>query len=63
MPASISSYLWETKFCIYSDITTILQACDSEEDGLFGFDLHSDGDGQRHVILIFMTKTNFSLPL
>lgn len=32
---------------IYFDITTILQACDSEEDGLFGFDLHSDGDGQR----------------
>ncbi|XP_065624869.1 beta-ketoacyl-[acyl-carrier-protein] synthase III, chloroplastic isoform X2 [Quercus suber] len=25
------------------------QACDSEEDGLFGFDLHSDGDGQRHL--------------
>lgn len=24
-----------------------IQACDNEEDGLFGFDLHSDGDGQR----------------
>jgi len=27
----------------------LVQACDSEEDGLFGFDLHSDGDGQRHL--------------
>ncbi|XP_057477418.1 beta-ketoacyl-[acyl-carrier-protein] synthase III A, chloroplastic-like [Actinidia eriantha] len=27
----------------------VVQACDSEEDGLFGFDLHSDGDGQRHL--------------
>ncbi|CAL5429694.1 unnamed protein product [Camellia sinensis] len=26
-----------------------VSACDSEEDGLFGFDLHSDGDGQRHL--------------
>ncbi|KAF2325525.1 hypothetical protein GH714_029836 [Hevea brasiliensis] len=25
------------------------QACDSEDDGLFSFDLHSDGDGQRHL--------------
>lgn len=27
----------------------LLQACDIEEDGLFSFDLHSDGDGQRHL--------------
>ncbi|XP_038876119.1 3-oxoacyl-[acyl-carrier-protein] synthase 3 A, chloroplastic [Benincasa hispida] len=27
----------------------LLQACDTEDDGLFGFDLHSDGDGQRHL--------------
>uniref|UniRef100_A0A2P2KDU9 beta-ketoacyl-[acyl-carrier-protein] synthase III n=2 Tax=Rhizophora mucronata TaxID=61149 RepID=A0A2P2KDU9_RHIMU len=27
----------------------LLQACDSDDDGLFGFDLHSDGDGQRHL--------------
>uniref|UniRef100_UPI001CB8A3CB 3-oxoacyl-[acyl-carrier-protein] synthase 3 B, chloroplastic-like n=1 Tax=Erigeron canadensis TaxID=72917 RepID=UPI001CB8A3CB len=27
----------------------ILQACESEEDGLFGFDLHSDGEGNRHL--------------
>ncbi|KAK9151143.1 hypothetical protein Syun_009452 [Stephania yunnanensis] len=24
-------------------------ACDGNEDGLFSFDLHSDGDGQRHL--------------
>ncbi|KVH99526.1 3-Oxoacyl-[acyl-carrier-protein (ACP)] synthase III [Cynara cardunculus var. scolymus] len=24
-------------------------ACESEEDGLFGFDLHSDGEGNRHL--------------
>ncbi|KAL9231101.1 hypothetical protein vseg_006364 [Gypsophila vaccaria] len=27
----------------------IVQACDSEEDGIFSFDLHSDGDGIRHL--------------
>ncbi|KAJ7952476.1 3-oxoacyl-[acyl-carrier-protein] synthase [Quillaja saponaria] len=27
----------------------VVQACNSEEDGLFGFDVHSDGDGQRHL--------------
>ncbi|XP_057511368.1 beta-ketoacyl-[acyl-carrier-protein] synthase III B, chloroplastic-like [Actinidia eriantha] len=27
----------------------VVQACNSEEDGLFGFDLHSDGNGQRHL--------------
>ncbi|KAK7349100.1 hypothetical protein VNO77_06189 [Canavalia gladiata] len=27
----------------------LIQSCNSEEDGLFGFDLHSDGDGQRHL--------------
>ncbi|GAB2300989.1 hypothetical protein Dimus_035026 [Dionaea muscipula] len=27
----------------------IVQACESEEDGLFGFDLHSDGEGRRHL--------------
>ncbi|GMN32678.1 hypothetical protein TIFTF001_003792 [Ficus carica] len=27
----------------------VVQACENEEDGLFGFDLHSDGDGQRHL--------------
>ncbi|KAJ8764220.1 hypothetical protein K2173_005400 [Erythroxylum novogranatense] len=27
----------------------LVQACDSEHDGFFGFDLHSDGDGQRHL--------------
>ncbi|XP_041999439.1 3-oxoacyl-[acyl-carrier-protein] synthase 3 A, chloroplastic-like isoform X1 [Salvia splendens] len=24
-------------------------SCDSEEDGLFAFDMHSDGEGQRHL--------------
>ncbi|XP_061373108.1 beta-ketoacyl-[acyl-carrier-protein] synthase III A, chloroplastic [Gastrolobium bilobum] len=27
----------------------LVQACNSEEDGLFAFDLHSDGSGQRHL--------------
>lgn len=27
----------------------LLQACDIEEDGFFGFDAHSDGDGYRHL--------------
>lgn len=27
----------------------VVQACDIGEDGLFGFDLHSDGEGQRHL--------------
>ncbi|KAE9584207.1 putative beta-ketoacyl-[acyl-carrier-protein] synthase III [Lupinus albus] len=27
----------------------LVQACNSEEDGLFGFDVHSDGNGQRHL--------------
>ncbi|XP_022719346.1 3-oxoacyl-[acyl-carrier-protein] synthase 3 A, chloroplastic-like isoform X2 [Durio zibethinus] len=27
----------------------LVQACDAEEDGLLGFDLHSDGEGGRHL--------------
>lgn len=27
----------------------VVQACDIEEDGLFGFDVHSDGGGVRHL--------------
>ncbi|KAL0912509.1 hypothetical protein M5K25_018485 [Dendrobium thyrsiflorum] len=27
----------------------LLQACSADEDGLLGFDLHSDGRGQRHL--------------
>ncbi|GAB2300878.1 hypothetical protein Dimus_034915 [Dionaea muscipula] len=27
----------------------MVQACESEEYGLFGFDLHSDGEGKRHL--------------
>ena len=31
-----------------NDIAVVfLQSCDSEEDGLFAFDMHSDGEGQR----------------
>ncbi|XP_021738118.1 3-oxoacyl-[acyl-carrier-protein] synthase III, chloroplastic-like [Chenopodium quinoa] len=29
----------------------VVQACSSEEDGMFAFDLHSDGDGARHLNL------------
>ncbi|XAR70433.1 Beta-ketoacyl-[acyl-carrier-protein] synthase III [Bertholletia excelsa] len=27
----------------------VVKACNSEDDGLFSFDLHSDGEGQRHL--------------
>ncbi|KAI3713328.1 hypothetical protein L1987_71905 [Smallanthus sonchifolius] len=27
----------------------LVQACDSEEDGLFGFDMHTDGSGSRYL--------------
>ncbi|KAL5718275.1 beta-ketoacyl-[acyl-carrier-protein] synthase III [Ranunculus cassubicifolius] len=27
----------------------LVQACDGEDDGLFGFDVHSDGEGQRNL--------------
>ncbi|KAJ0747503.1 putative beta-ketoacyl-[acyl-carrier-protein] synthase III [Helianthus annuus] len=27
----------------------LVQACESEDDGVFGFDLHSDGEGYRHL--------------
>ncbi|KAL3643042.1 Beta-ketoacyl-[acyl-carrier-protein] synthase III A, chloroplastic [Castilleja foliolosa] len=27
----------------------LVQACNSEEDGVLAFDMHSDGDGQRHL--------------
>ncbi|XP_058103083.1 beta-ketoacyl-[acyl-carrier-protein] synthase III A, chloroplastic [Magnolia sinica] len=27
----------------------LVQACDGDEDSLLGFDVHSDGDGQRHL--------------
>lgn len=33
----------------YIKLIVTLQACDSDDDGLFGFDVHSDGDGQRFV--------------
>lgn len=27
----------------------LVQACDIEDDGLFSFDVHSDGDGRRYL--------------
>lgn len=50
-----SEFLWLSLwYMLYVESNFILfQACDSEDDGLFGFDLHSDGDGQRYVFLIF----------
>ncbi|GFZ16508.1 3-ketoacyl-acyl carrier protein synthase III [Actinidia rufa] len=38
-----------TDLVLFSRTCGAYNACDSEEDGLFGFDLHSDGDGQRHL--------------
>ncbi|THG09134.1 hypothetical protein TEA_006373 [Camellia sinensis var. sinensis] len=35
----------------------------SEEDGLFGFDLHSDGDGQRHLNASTMNENEADLGL
>lgn len=42
----------ERKICVlFGDAAgaVLLQACDIEDDGLFGFDLHTDGDGKRHL--------------
>lgn len=36
------------------------QACNSEEDGLFSFDVNSDGSGHRYVLLIFLNDGLFS---
>ncbi|XVE57702.1 hypothetical protein DITRI_Ditri04bG0110800 [Diplodiscus trichospermus] len=37
----------------------LVQACDAEEDGLLSFDLHSDGEGGRHLgSPLFDNKTN-----
>ncbi|XP_076941088.1 beta-ketoacyl-[acyl-carrier-protein] synthase III, chloroplastic-like [Bidens hawaiensis] len=39
----------------------LLQACDSEEDGLIDFDMHTDGKGARHAnASIRHTQTNFA---
>ncbi|KAK6151446.1 hypothetical protein DH2020_014081 [Rehmannia glutinosa] len=32
-----------------NSVTGPKRACDIEEDGLFAFDMHSDGEGQRHL--------------
>ncbi|KAI7749637.1 hypothetical protein M8C21_014006 [Ambrosia artemisiifolia] len=41
----------------------LLQACDSEDDGLYGFDLHTDGYGSRKLNagIKHMTETDFAL--
>ncbi|GLT31689.1 hypothetical protein SLA2020_064080 [Shorea laevis] len=40
----------------------VIQACDSEEDGLLSYDLHSDGEGGRHLNAIMKeNKTNDKL--
>ncbi|KAJ0480198.1 putative beta-ketoacyl-[acyl-carrier-protein] synthase III [Helianthus annuus] len=36
-------------------------ACDSEEDSLFGFDLHSDGDGNRFAVSVVPQTIEASL--
>lgn len=36
----------------YIKLIVTLQAGDSDDDGLFGFDVHSDGDGQRFVTFL-----------
>ncbi|GAB2293269.1 hypothetical protein Dimus_027474 [Dionaea muscipula] len=33
-----------------ADSAVVVQACESEEDGLFGLDLHSDGEGRRYDV-------------
>ncbi|CAI9274293.1 unnamed protein product [Lactuca saligna] len=42
----------ERKICVlFGDAAgaVLLQACDCEDDGLFGFDLHTNGDGKKHL--------------
>ncbi|KAI3967523.1 hypothetical protein MKW92_013553 [Papaver armeniacum] len=51
---SLSRYVdWtDRKTCIiFGDAAgaVVVQACDGNEDGLFGFDFHSDGEGQKHL--------------
>ncbi|KAF6133893.1 hypothetical protein GIB67_040657 [Kingdonia uniflora] len=36
----------------------LVQACDVNEDGLFSFDLHSDGEGQKHLNASIKEKTD-----
>lgn len=39
----------------------VVQACNCEEDGLFAFDVHSDGDGMRHLNASLRHETNGAL--
>ncbi|KAJ0975285.1 hypothetical protein J5N97_017250 [Dioscorea zingiberensis] len=36
----------------------LVQACSGDEDGMLGFDLHSDGQGQRHLNAIAKDEEN-----
>lgn len=40
-----------------------LQACDLEEDGLFSFDLHSDGDGRRYMLYLHLIMLSLKFTL
>ncbi|GJZ85923.1 3-oxoacyl-[acyl-carrier-protein] synthase 3 A, chloroplastic-like protein [Tanacetum coccineum] len=64
---SISRYVdWtDRSTCIlFGDAAgaVLIQACASDEDGLFSFDLHTDGDGSRYLYAgIKQNKTNDSI--
>lgn len=32
-----------------------MQACDGDDDGLFSFDVHSDGEGGRYAFFMSIT--------
>ncbi|XP_071726879.1 beta-ketoacyl-[acyl-carrier-protein] synthase III, chloroplastic-like [Rutidosis leptorrhynchoides] len=64
---SVSRYVdWkDQKTCVlFGDAAgaVLVQACDSEEDGIFSFDIHTDGDGKRHLNAgINRSGTNFAV--
>ncbi|KAL8238735.1 hypothetical protein R6Q59_015302 [Mikania micrantha] len=54
----------DRRICVlFGDVAAIVvQACDIEEDGLFGFNLHTDGNGSRHLnAVIKHIETNLAL--
>ncbi|KAI3727498.1 hypothetical protein L6452_16114 [Arctium lappa] len=63
---SISRYVdWmDKRTCVlFGDAAgaILVQACDSEEDGVFSFDLHTDGNGNRHLdVGIKQNETNLA---
>nr|GEW20915.1 3-oxoacyl-[acyl-carrier-protein] synthase 3 A, chloroplastic-like [Tanacetum cinerariifolium] len=60
-----SFFLRDRSTCIlFGDAAgaVLVQACDDDEDGLFGFDLHTDGDGSRYLYAgIKQNKMNDSI--